>query len=79
MKTVRYTASATRDLRRIPSAKAIVAKVSRLAETGAGDVKPLVNRDGRRRLRIGDYRVIYEDLGEEIVVIAVGHRSTIYE
>jgi mRNA interferase RelE/StbE len=79
MKTVRYTASATKDLRRIPAAKAIAAKVERLAATGAGDIKLLVNKGGRLRLRVGNYRVIYEDSGTEIVVIAIGHRSEIYE
>jgi mRNA interferase RelE/StbE len=33
---------------------------------------------GSYRFRIGDYRVIFDMEGEEIVVLRVGHRSRIY-
>ena len=35
---------------------------------------------GLRRLRVGDYRVVYEVIDEELVVrvIRVGHRSAVY-
>jgi mRNA interferase RelE/StbE len=33
---------------------------------------------GGYRFRIGDYRVIFDIEGEEIVVLRVGHRSHIY-
>ncbi|MGW6897815.1 type II toxin-antitoxin system RelE family toxin [Streptomyces sp. NPDC054919] len=38
-------------------------------------------RRGRRRLRVGDYRVDYTiDNGELVVwVVHVGHRSTVYD
>ncbi|WP_329063926.1 type II toxin-antitoxin system RelE family toxin [Streptomyces sp. NBC_01429] len=41
----------------------------------------LVSQPDRRRLRVGDYRVIYTiDNGELVVrAIHVGHRSTVYE
>lgn len=34
---------------------------------------------GYRKLRVGDYRVIYEVCGEEIRVYAIGHRKEVYE
>lgn len=34
---------------------------------------------GYRKLRVGDYRVIYEVRGSEIRVYAIGHRKEIYE
>ena len=40
----------------------------RMAESDVGDY----------RFRIGDYRVIFDLEGEEIVVLRVGHRSQIY-
>ena len=33
---------------------------------------------GGYRLRVGDYRIIFDMEGEEIVVLRVGHRSHIY-
>jgi len=30
-------------------------------------------------LRIGDYRIIYQALGNQIIIRTVGHRKTIYE
>lgn len=34
---------------------------------------------GYRKLRVGDYRVIYEIVGTEIRIYAIGHRKEIYE
>lgn len=34
---------------------------------------------GYRKLRVGDYRVIYEICGAEIRIYAVGHRKDIYK
>jgi mRNA interferase RelE/StbE len=37
-------------------------------------------RDGSgRRLRVGDYRVIYRIEGENLTVHAVGHRKDVYD
>ena len=33
---------------------------------------------GRRKLRVGDYRVIFVIEGNEVKVLAIGHRSDIY-
>ena len=43
------------------------------------DVKKLKGRDAWR-IRVGDYRVIYEihDRALQIIVIAIGHRREIY-
>jgi len=50
----------------------------RFAETGHGDVKRLKGRDGLR-LRVGDWRVIFYEDGDTLVVAAVGHRREIYD
>lgn len=44
------------------------------------DIKKLSDRDGYR-LRVGDYRVIYEidKLRDELVVVSVGHRREVYK
>jgi mRNA interferase RelE/StbE len=80
MKTVSYTTSATRQLRKLPAEirERIIDKLQRYAESGAGDVKALSGQPGAR-LRIGDYRVIFVEVVDVISVRAVGHRSDIYE
>jgi len=41
--------------------------------------KPLVgDKKGCFRLRVGDYRIIYEISGNEIWVIKIGHRRDVY-
>ena len=44
-------------------------------------IKALKNGDGRLRLRVGDYRVIYRIEADNlvIIVIKVGHRRNIYK
>ncbi|MGY6246212.1 type II toxin-antitoxin system RelE family toxin [Bosea thiooxidans] len=80
MKTVRYTADALKDLRKLRrEAKAIMAKIGRYAETGAGDVKTLVAQGGAKRIRIGDFRAIFEETATEIIVTKIGNRREIYE
>lgn len=45
-----------------------------------GDVKPMAGKpEGRYRLRVGGYRVIYRAEGEEIHVLDVGARGGIYK
>jgi mRNA interferase RelE/StbE len=80
MKTVGYTISATRQLRKLPAEirERIIDKLRRHAESGAGDVKALSGQPGAR-LRIGDYRVIFVETADVISIRAVGHRSNIYE
>jgi mRNA interferase RelE/StbE len=80
MKTISYTISATRQLRKLPAEirERIIDKLRRYAESGAGDVKALSGQPGAR-LRIGSYRVIFVEAADIISVRAVGHRSDIYE
>src|SRR3989338_7585860 len=33
---------------------------------------------GHRKLRIGDYRVIYRIDGQEIIILKIGHRKEVY-
>jgi mRNA interferase RelE/StbE len=53
-------------------------KLTRFAETGAGDIKRLQGRP-ESRLRMGDWRVIFTADGGNILVAAVGHRRDIYD
>lgn len=45
--------------------------------TGQGDVKRMTGSDALR-LRDGDYRVIFKDTPEGLLILAAGHRREIY-
>ena len=78
MKVVTYTVSAACDLRRLRSvATRIMNKIDRYADTGAGDVKRLVGSTSKR-LRDGDFRIIFEETETEILVTRVGPRGDVY-
>ena len=53
-------------------------RLTEFATTGHGDVKRLKGREGSR-LRVGDWRVIFYEDQETIVVAAAGHRREIYD
>ena len=79
MKQVNYARSAASSLRKHRSdATRIIEKIERYAETGAGDVKQLQGAAGRR-LRVGDYRVIFEEDETTLTVTAIGPRDSIYK
>ena len=74
--------SVQKELDRLPDdvVKRILARLSQLeANPRLADVKKLKGRDAWR-IRVGDYRVIYEihDRELQILVITVGHRREIY-
>ncbi len=79
MPKISYTIAAIKQLKALPAPvrEQIIDKLHRYAETGAGQVKALVGRDGAR-LRAGRYRVIFTESKNEIVVRAVGDRRDIY-
>jgi mRNA interferase RelE/StbE len=79
MKSIRFTADANRDLRKHNAvARRLVAKLQEYAETGAGDVKDLVGMPGKR-LRAGDFRIIFDESESEILVLKIGPRKNVYE
>lgn len=77
MKTVILTPSAAKDLDALPSdARDLVSEgLNAYAISGAGDVKRLQGRDGYR-LRIGRYRVIFDEDAATILAIYIGKRET---
>ena len=82
MKAVRYTADAARDLRRHGNMAARVRKaVSEYAEAGgahANNVIRMVGSSGSR-MRIGDFRVIFEESETAITVTKVAPRGGAYD
>jgi mRNA-degrading endonuclease RelE of RelBE toxin-antitoxin system len=53
--------------------------LARYLSTGEGDVRRLQDVEPPEfRLRVGDYRVRFRDLGESILVLAIKHRREAY-
>lgn len=80
-KKVEWTDQAQADLRAIDQSTAlrILHSLARYAADGEGDVKRLQNVEPPElRLRVGDYRVRFHDLGHLIMVVAVKHRGEAY-
>lgn len=80
--SLKIKASAAKALRRIdkPDRLRLITAIDRLAEepTAGGVLKGEFS--GLRRLRVGDYRIIYEVIHDELTVLVVrlGHRREIY-
>jgi mRNA interferase RelE/StbE len=80
---IRYTKTALRALTRMPAvtARLIRSKIEQYAEAPANlanNVKKLRGRDGYR-LRVGDWRVIFDQDGVVLDVLQIGPRGSLYE
>ena len=80
MKELLFTPSASRQWAKLSadSRRRIDARLTEFAESGKGDVKRLKGRGGAR-LRVGDWRVIFDETAVSIIVVAVGHRRDVYD
>mgnify|MGYP003860405727 CR=1 FL=1 len=57
----------------------VTGKIARLADDLSGDVKRLRNFAPRYRLRVGDWRVLFDIEGDSVVIHHVSHRSEAYQ
>jgi len=76
-----YTQRAIKDIQKLDHKdKSRIGKnLLRFTADPLENAKALTNSSlGSYRFRIGDYRVIFDLVGEDIVVLRVGHRKEIY-
>ena len=80
--SIQIEASAAKDLARItsPYRERIIAAIDALAMHPHGGSQLKGDLRGLRRIRVGNYRVVYELLDKEllILVIRVSHRREVY-
>ena len=80
-KRIEWTPQARADVRRIDrqTALGLLEGLADFVLTGHGDVKRLTDIDPvELRLRLGDYRIRFYDLGERLQILRVLHRSEAY-
>ncbi len=76
-----YTRKAVRDIGKLETGlkKRIGTTLLRFKDNPLQYAEPLTDPElGGYRFRIGDYRVIFDMEGDDIVVLRVGHRKEIY-
>jgi mRNA interferase RelE/StbE len=77
-----YKKSVERDLKKLPrtEARRILSQVEEELSKNA-DTYPVLKGQfaGLRRYRLGDYRVVYAVLGNEVLVLRMGHRKDVYK
>ncbi len=78
MKTIIFAKPAAKEFDLLPSEvrEAILKALTGYAITGEGDVKALSGRKAFR-LRVGDYRVLFDEDRMSILSIHFGRRSTV--
>ena len=77
-----YKKSVQRDLKKVPTAEAdrILHDIEQELSENADAYPVLKGRfAGLRRYRMGDYRVIYAIIGDDCIVLRIGHRKEVYK
>jgi mRNA interferase RelE/StbE len=77
---VEFKPRALKDLKGIDrrDAHRVVEKIKAMRHDLAGDVKRLTNSTPEYRLRVGDYRALFEVEGDKVVIYRVRHRKDAY-
>lgn len=77
---IRYAQAVVRELKKMSPdvQRRIRSKIERLSNGLTGDVKRLTNFSPEYRLRVGDWRVLFNIYGDIISVEDVSHRSQAY-
>lgn len=78
--TVEFKPKAPKDLDDLTPEvrRRIIGKLERWQDDLSGDVKRLTSFTPEFRLRVGDYRVLFEVAGQRVVIYRVRHRREAY-
>ena len=76
-----YSEPAREDLDRLPPRQAaqIVRKIARLQSGLVGDIKRLQKHDVTYRLRMGNFRILFDVVGEGIIIRRIKDRKDAYD
>jgi mRNA interferase RelE/StbE len=78
--TAEFKPRAIRDLEDLSPEvrRRIIEKIEAMQQDLAGDVKRLTNFTPEYRLRVGDYRILFEIEGTRLIIYRVLHRRQAY-
>jgi mRNA interferase RelE/StbE len=78
---IEFKPRAAKDLRDLDPQhrRRVFAKIEGLANNLAGDVKRLTNFTPEYRLRVGDYRVLFEVEADRVIIYRIKDRKDAYE
>lgn len=79
--TIQFTKRAEKALGKFPARDAarIVNRIEEMEHGLAGDIKKLTDHSPEYRLRVGDYRVLFDLVGRTIVIQDVKPRKDAYD
>ncbi|MGZ8218066.1 type II toxin-antitoxin system RelE family toxin [Methylomagnum sp.] len=77
---IQFKPRAEKDLSSLPKADQmrLIQKLALLQNGLTGDIKRLTNFTPEYRLRVGDYRVLFEIIEDRIIIYRVLHRREAY-
>ena len=77
---VQFKPRAEKDIARLSARMQleIIKDIESMSDDLAGDVKRLTNFTPEYRLRVGDYRVLFEIENKNLIVYRVRHRREVY-
>ncbi len=80
---VEFSGSAAREFRKLPAAvrASLAPRIDALTRNPRpGGTKKLVGERNGWRLRVGDYRILYEirDSNHRVLIVTIGHRREVY-
>lgn len=77
---IEFKSKAVKDLTKLSSdiQKKIIDKIELMENDLQGDVKKLTNFTPEYRLRVGNYRILFEIEAQTILIYRVKHRSKAY-
>jgi len=77
---VRFKPSAIKDIEGLPSRiqGRVLARIEEMSDGLKGDVKRLTNFTPEYRLRVGNFRVLFEIEGKRIIIYRIRHRREAY-
>jgi mRNA interferase RelE/StbE len=78
--SIEFKKSALKDLEKINKKDAlkILFRIEKMEDSLSGDIKKLTNYTPEYRLRVGNYRILFEIAGNEIIIYCVKHRKDLY-
>ena len=77
---IEFKPKSLKDCKKIPKEdlKRIFAGIEDLKDGLKGDVKHLTNYSPEYRLRIGNYRILFELEDDKIIIYRIKHRKSVY-